>query len=55
MATRSHVMIRTDETWPTVEPMDMRAGTETPLVRVVKVFGAVHSHHTICFVCKPPC
>lgn len=25
--------------WMAVEPLDMRAGTETPLARVIKVFG----------------
>lgn len=30
-------MIRIDQIWLAVEPMDMRAGTETALARVVKV------------------
>ncbi|GAB3333649.1 IS66 family insertion sequence element accessory protein TnpB [Bordetella tumulicola] len=29
--------------------MDMRAGTETTLARVVKVFGAAHPHHAYLF------
>ncbi|CAM3934867.1 IS66 family insertion sequence element accessory protein TnpB [Bordetella muralis] len=29
--------------------MDMRAGTETALARVVKVFGAAHPHHAYLF------
>ena len=30
--------------WLATEPMDMRAGTDTALARVVKVFGAAHPH-----------
>lgn len=37
-------MIRIDSIWLAVEPMDMRAGTETALARVVAVFGAVKPH-----------
>ncbi|MCY0854171.1 hypothetical protein [Cupriavidus sp. D39] len=33
------------ELWLAVEPIDMRAGTERLLARVVQVFGAAHSHH----------
>lgn len=33
-------MIRVDAVWLSVEPLDMRAGTETALRRVVAVFGA---------------
>jgi len=42
-------MIRIDTIWLAVEPMDMRAGTETALARVVKVFGAAHPHHAYVF------
>ena len=35
-------MIRVDAVWLATEPMDMRAGTDTALARVVKVFGAAH-------------
>ena len=42
-------MIRIDQIWLAVEPMDMRAGTETALARVVKVFGAAHPHHAYLF------
>lgn len=34
-------MIRVDVVWMAVEPLDMRAGTEAALARVVTVFGAV--------------
>ncbi|MGE8483553.1 MAG: IS66 family insertion sequence element accessory protein TnpB [Pseudomonas sp.] len=33
-------MIRIDVIWLATEPMDMRAGTETALARVIAVFGA---------------
>jgi transposase len=34
-------MIRIDAVWLATEPMDIRAGTDTALARVVKVLGAV--------------
>ena len=37
-------MIRIDAIWLATEPMDMRAGTDTALARVVSVFGAAHPH-----------
>jgi transposase len=37
-------MIRIDSIWLATEPMDMRAGTETALARVVAVFGAAQPH-----------
>ncbi|MNF77774.1 IS66 Orf2 like protein [compost metagenome] len=37
-------MIRIDSIWLATEPMDMRAGTETALARVVSVFGAAKPH-----------
>ena len=33
-------MIRIDSIWLATEPMDVRAGTETALARVIAVFGA---------------
>lgn len=42
-------MIRIDAVWLSVEPLDMRAGTETALSRVVRVFGAAHAHHAYVF------
>jgi transposase len=42
-------MIRIDQIWLAVEPMDMRAGTDTALARVVKVFGAAQPHHAYLF------
>ncbi|MFT3814963.1 MAG: IS66 family insertion sequence element accessory protein TnpB [Acidovorax sp.] len=32
-----------------VDPLDMRAGTEAALGRVVKVFGEAHPHHAYLF------
>ncbi len=42
-------MIRVDEIWLAVDPLDMRAGFDTALARVVKVFGAAHPHHAYLF------
>lgn len=33
-------MIRIDEIWLATEPLDMRAGPDTALARVVQVFGS---------------
>jgi len=35
-------MIRIDAIWLATEPLDMRAGADTILARVVKVFGSRH-------------
>ena len=42
-------MIRVDTVWLAVEPLDMRAGTESALSRVVNVFGAARPHHAYLF------
>jgi transposase len=42
-------VIRVDAVWLACEPLDMRAGTETALARVVKVFGAARPHHAYLF------
>ncbi|MGP1683375.1 MAG: IS66 family insertion sequence element accessory protein TnpB [Giesbergeria sp.] len=42
-------MIRIDAAWLAVDPMDMRAGADTALARVVQVFGAAHPHHAYLF------
>lgn len=42
-------MIRIDAIWLAVEPLDMRAGTEAALARVVRVFGAARPHHAYLF------
>lgn len=42
-------MIRIDSLWLAVEPVDMRAGAERLLARVVQVFGAAQAHHGYLF------
>jgi transposase len=42
-------VIRVDAVWLACEPLDMRAGTESVLARVVKVFGAARPHHAYLF------
>lgn len=42
-------MIRVEALWLAVEPIDMRAGMDTALARVVKVFGAARPHHAYLF------
>ena len=42
-------VIRIDCAWLSVQPLDMRAGTDTALGRVVQVFGAAHPHHAYLF------
>lgn len=42
-------MIRVDAIWLACEPLDMRAGTETALGRVVAVFGQARPHHAYLF------
>ena len=45
-------MIRIDAIWLATESMDMRAGTDTALARVVSVFGAAHPHTAYLFANK---
>jgi len=42
-------VIRIDAVWLAVEPVDMRAGADGLLARVVQVFGAAKSHHGYLF------
>ena len=42
-------MIRVDAVWLAVEPLDLRAGMESALTRVVNVFGAARPHHAYLF------
>ena len=42
-------VIRIDAVWLAVEPIDMRAGADGLLARVVQVFGAAKSHHGYLF------
>ena len=45
-------VIRVDAAWFAVEPLDMRAGVDTALARVVNVFGEARAHHAYLFVNK---
>ena len=45
-------MIRIDAAWLATQPLDMRAGTDTALARVVAVFGAAHPHTAYLFANK---
>ena len=42
-------MIRIDSMWLCVEPLDMRAGADRLLARVVEVFGGAQAHHGYLF------
>ncbi|MCW7540958.1 IS66 family insertion sequence element accessory protein TnpB [Aquabacterium sp. A7-Y] len=42
-------MIRIDALWLASEPVDMRAGADRLLSRVVQVFGAAQAHHGYLF------
>ena len=42
-------MIRIDALWLGVEPVDMRAGADRLLARVVQVFGGAQAHHGYLF------
>lgn len=42
-------MIRIDAVWVAVEPLDMRAGPDTALARVIKTFGEARAHHAYLF------
>lgn len=45
-------MIRVEAIWLACEPLDMRAGTETALGRVVAVFGEARPYHAYLFANK---
>lgn len=42
-------MIRIERYWLAVEPIDMRAGMEAVLGKVVAVFGSAQAHHAYVF------
>lgn len=42
-------MIRIDAMWLSVEPVDMRAGADRLLARVLEVFGSARAHHAYLF------
>nr|WP_277988866.1 IS66 family insertion sequence element accessory protein TnpB [Ramlibacter ginsenosidimutans] len=49
LVARAVSVIRIEAIWLAVEPLDMRAGTEAALARVVRVFGAARPHHAYLF------
>ena len=49
MVARVLAVIRIDTVWLATAPLDMRAGTDTALARVVGVFGAAHPHTAYLF------
>ena len=49
LVARLAAMIRIDAAWLATSPLDMRAGTDTALARVIVVFGAAHPHHAYLF------
>ena len=49
MVARVLAVIRIDAVWLSTVPLDMRAGTDTALARVVGVFGAAHPHTAYLF------
>lgn len=42
-------LIRIEAVWLATDPMDMRAGTDTALARVVRVFGSARPHNAYLF------
>ena len=42
-------MIRIDAAWLATDPLDMRAGMDTALARVITVFGSAQPHHAYMF------
>jgi transposase len=42
-------LIRIDSLWLAADPIDMRAGADRLLARVVQVFGAAQAHHGYLF------
>lgn len=45
-------MIRIDAMWRAAEPVDMRAGADRLLARVVQVFGGTQAHHGYLWHCS---
>src|SRR6202012_5127648 len=52
VAARDREVIRIDAAWFAVEPLDMRAGVDKALARVVNVFGEARAHHAYPFINK---
>ena len=49
LAARVAQVIRVDALWLSVAPLDMRAGMDTLLAQVVRVFGEARPHHAYLF------
>jgi transposase len=49
LAARVAQVIRIEAVWLATEPMDMRAGSDGALARVVRVFGSARPHHAYLF------
>jgi transposase len=49
LAARVAAVIRIDALWLATSPVDMRAGPERLLARVVQVFGCAQAHHGYLF------
>ena len=49
VAHRVAALIGIDAIWLAVEPLDMRAGTDSASARVVRVFGQITPHHAYLF------
>jgi transposase len=49
LAARTAAVIRIEAIWLAVDPLDMRAGTDTALARVVTIFGQANPHHAYLF------
>ena len=49
LVARLAAVIRVDALWLSTTPLDMRAGTETILARVVSMFGEARPHHAYLF------
>lgn len=45
-------MMRVDAIWLSATPLDMRAGPDTCLARVIEVFGEAKPHHAYLFANK---
>jgi hypothetical protein len=54
VAARAAQVIRVDAIWLAVQPLDMRAGSDTLLAQVVAVFGAAQPHHAYCLPTGAP-
>ena len=50
VAERFCEVVRIDAAWLALAPLDMRAGVDTALSRVVSVFGEARVHHAYLFM-----